>query len=77
MRDLRDQTDRFPLLAASVYGALGLVVIGVGAVALAAEMANRWEYYFLMEEVVATATPPVVGLLVAAFLVGAGAVARS
>lgn len=76
MRDRLDRGDRFPLLAAAVVGALTLVVIGVGAVAMAAELLNTWDYYFLMERTVAAATGVVLALLAAAVLVGFGAVAR-
>ena len=69
--------DRFPLLATAVVGALVLVVLAVGAVAMAAEFLNTWEHYFLMEQAIAAATPVVAALAVAAVLVGVGAVARS
>lgn len=69
--------DGFSLLALAVFGALGLVVMTVGAVALVAEYVHTWDYFFLMERTVAAATPVVSGLLVAAVLVGLAAIVRS
>lgn len=69
--------DPFAVVALGVFGALCLVVLGVGAVALVAEFVNTWEYYFMMEQAVAFATPVTKALAVAAFLVGLGAVFRA
>ena len=69
--------DRFTVLVVIVFGALGAVVAGVGAVAMAAEFGNTWSYYFLFEQSVALATPVATALLLAALAVGVLAVARS
>lgn len=54
-----------------------LVVAGVGAVALGAELLNTWNHYFLMETTIAAATPVATGLLGVAVLSGIGAVATT
>lgn len=78
MRDRRPLAgDRYAAVTLGVFGALGLVVLAVGAVAVAAEFANTWTYYFLLERTVAFATPVTTALLVAALLVAVGAVARA
>ena len=69
--------DRYTVLALGVFGALALVVLGVGAVAMVAEFVNTWTYYFLLERTVALATPVTTALLALAVLVGLGAVARA
>lgn len=69
--------DRYATLAVAVFGALCLVVVGVGVVATAAELLNTWEHYFIMERAIAAATPVTTALVVAALLVGLGAVARA
>lgn len=43
--------------------ALGVLVAGVGAVALGAELLGRWDHYFIMERTVTAATPVAGGLL--------------
>lgn len=45
------------------FGALCLLVIGVGAVSFVAELYQTWTWYFRMEEVIATATPVAIALL--------------
>ena len=78
MPDLRGLAgDRYAVLALGVFGALGLVVLGVGAVAMVAELGNTWTYYFMLERTVALATPVTTALLALALLVGLGAVARA
>lgn len=56
---------RETLRAATVaaFGALCLVVVGVGGVALLAESQRTWQWYFRMEQVIAVGTPVVVALL--------------
>ncbi|SEP13837.1 hypothetical protein SAMN04487948_11631 [Halogranum amylolyticum] len=78
MRNLDSVTDDlFVVVAVAVFGALCFVVLGVGAVATAAELTSNWDHYFLMERTVAFATPVATGLLGGALLVGLGAVARA
>lgn len=55
-------------------GALLLVVAGVGAVAVGAELLNTWGHYFLMERAIAAATP-LAGVLLGVALLGAVATA--
>lgn len=54
--------------------ALGVLVAGVGAVALGAELLNTWGDYFLMERTITAATP-VAGVLLGIALLGALATA--
>ncbi|MFB6206769.1 MAG: hypothetical protein ABEJ05_09630 [Haloglomus sp.] len=62
-------------LAVAAAGALCLLVAGVGLVALAAEFSRSWGAYFVMERVVAAATPAAVVLAGALLLAGLAAVA--
>lgn len=55
-------------------GALVVVVAGVGAVAVGAELLNTWGHYFLMERAIAAATP-LAGVLLGLALLGAMATA--
>ena len=50
-------------LTVAAFGALCLVVFGVGAIALLAESQRTWQWYFRMEQVIAAGTPVVVALL--------------
>lgn len=54
--------------------ALVVVVAGVGAVAVGAELLNTWSDYFLMERTITAATP-VAGVLLGLALLGALATA--
>lgn len=69
--------DPFTVVTVCVVGAFCLVVLGVGTVAMAAELLNDWDHYFLMERAVAVATPVATVLLGGALLLGVGAVARA
>lgn len=69
--------DRSAALSVAVFGGLALVLLLVGAVAVAAEFSNTWDSYFLMERAIAAATPLATALFVAALVVGLGAVARA
>lgn len=64
--------------AVASVGALCLLVAGVGAVAVFAESYATWNWYFVMEQSIALATPVTMWLLGAALagLVGLTAVAR-
>lgn len=55
-------------------GALLVVVAGVGAVAVGAELLDTWGHYFLMERAIAAATP-LAGVLLGLALLGALATA--
>lgn len=67
----------FDALAAATVGGLFALVAVVGAVAVVAEMYQNWTAYFLMEEVVAAATPASLVLLGAGLLVAIAVVARA
>lgn len=64
-------------LALGSTGVLCLVVAGVGAVAVVAELVGTWNYYLLMERTIAIATPVATALLGLAVLAGVGAVVRA
>lgn len=66
--------DRLGSLTLLVGAALAVVVAGVGAVALGAELLNTWSHYFLMERTITAATP-VAGALLGLALLGALATA--
>jgi hypothetical protein len=66
--------DRLGWLTLFVGVALAVVVAGVGAVALGAELLNTWSHYFLMERTITAATP-IAGVLLALALLGALATA--
>ncbi len=66
--------DRLGWLTLLVGVALAVVVAGVGAVALGAELLNTWSHYFLMERTITAATP-VAGILLVLALLGALATA--
>lgn len=66
--------DRLGSLTLLVGIALAVLVAGVGAVALGAELLNTWGHYFLMERAITAATP-VAGVLLALALLGALATA--
>jgi len=55
-------------------GALLVVVAGVGAVAVGAELLDTWGHYFLMERTITAATP-LAGVLLGLALLGALATA--
>jgi hypothetical protein len=57
-------------LAVSAFGLLSLVVMGVGAVAIAAESMRTWSMYFVLEQTVATVTPVSLVLLGTAVVAG-------
>ncbi|MFB6302831.1 MAG: hypothetical protein ABEH78_08230 [Haloferacaceae archaeon] len=77
MRDLRTLAfSPFGALALGSVGGLCLLVASVGAVAVVAELAGLWRYYFLMERTIAVATPIALVLLGATFFSGLGAVLR-
>lgn len=61
-------------LAIAAAGVLCLLVAGVGLVALAAEFSKSWGAYFVMERVVAAATPVAVVLAGGVLLAGLAAV---
>lgn len=68
---MRDRSvDPLGALTVSAFGTLCVIVMGVGTVALFAELMNTWSYYFLLEQAVATATPVAATLLGAAIVVG-------
>jgi len=78
LRDLRAlAADPVGALALGSAGALCLVVAGVGAVAVVAELVGTWNYYLVMERAVALAAPVATALLGVAVLAGAGAVVRA
>ncbi|MFC6939813.1 hypothetical protein ACFQE8_07510 [Salinirubellus sp. GCM10025818] len=57
--------------SATLVAALALVVVvaGVGAVAVGAELLNTWGHYFLMERTITAATP-VAGALLGLVVLG-------
>lgn len=57
-------------LAVSAFGLLSLLVMAVGAVAIAAEFTRTWSMYFVLEQTVATVTPVSLVLLGTAVVVG-------
>lgn len=69
--------DPFGALTLGFVGALCLVVAGVGAVAVVAELVGVWRYYLLMERTIALATPVATVLLAATILAGLGTVIRA
>lgn len=66
--------NRLGVLAVVTVSALCLVVAAVGVVAVAAEVLNTWEYYFLMEQTITVATPIATALAGLALLTGLAAV---
>lgn len=54
----------------SAFGALCVVGIGIGVVAILAELGNTWSYYFFLEQTVAMATPITATLFGAAIVAG-------
>jgi hypothetical protein len=67
----------FGALAVAVAVALCLVVAGVGAVAIWAELEHTWRSFFLMEQVMEMAAPATKLLLVAVVVTGLGTVAMA
>lgn len=68
---MRDSTlNPLGAFAVSAFGALCVVGIGIGVVAMFAELGNTWSHYFLLEQVVATATPFTATLFGAAIVSG-------
>lgn len=70
-------TDRLSAAATLSFGALAVVLVGVGGVAVVAEWRGDWESYFFMEQAVTAVTPVVILLAVAALLSGFVIVIRS
>lgn len=80
MSDRRTLPGRLPenalgAVTVATVGLLGLVVSGVGVVAVFAELVNTWDYYFLMERAVAVASPVATVLAGLTVLTGFAAVA--
>ncbi|MFB6161200.1 MAG: hypothetical protein ABEJ61_08500 [Haloferacaceae archaeon] len=69
-----DATGAFRAAAALSVGGLGLVVGGVGALAVVAELSNTWTWLFRMERAIDAAAPVVVGLAFLAVVACAGVV---
>lgn len=68
---MRERTSRLAgTVAISACGMCCIVVMGVGAVAIAAEFAGTWSHYFILEQTVATVTPLSMGLLALAIVTG-------
>lgn len=63
-------TDRLSTAATMSFGALALVVAGVGGVAIVAEWRGDWESYFFMERAIEAVTPVATVLAVVALLAG-------
>lgn len=63
-------SDRLGTAAALSFGALALIVAGVGGVAVVAEWRGDWSSYFFMERTVAAVTP--FAMVLAAIVVLAG-----
>lgn len=57
-------------VAVAAFGALCVVGIGIGVVAMVAELGNTWSHYFFLEQTVATATPVTATLFGAAIVAG-------
>ena len=66
---MSDGSSRLGSLTVLAAVALMLVVGGIGAVAVGAELLNTWGHYFLMERAITTATP-VAGVLLVLTLLG-------
>lgn len=75
MRDL--SVAPLGVFAVGAFGALCAIVMGVGAVAIFAELGNTWTHYFFLEQTVATATPVTTTLLAVAVVTGLLAAATS
>lgn len=68
MRD--PNIDPLGAFAVSAFGALCVVGMGIGVVAMIAELGNTWSHYFFLEQTVATATPVSATLFGAAIVAG-------
>lgn len=71
------ETRALAALVAATTGGLVVLVAGVGAVAVFAELAGTWSHYFLMERAIEAAALPTLALFGAALLVGLVAVAHA
>lgn len=58
--------------AALSLGGLGLVVGGVGALAVVAELVNTWEWLFRMERAIDAVAPVAMGLFLVALVACVG-----
>ncbi len=76
MRELRD-ANPIGLATIATVTTLTLLVAGVGVVGLWARYVNTWRSLFLMERVIAMATPVTIALLVVLFVTTAGLIAWS
>lgn len=70
-------TDRLSAAATLPFGALAVVLLGVGGVAVVAEWRGDWESYFIMEQAITAITPFAIILAAAAVLSGFVIVLRS
>lgn len=75
---MRDRTvNPLGAFAVTAFGALCVVGISVGAVAVVAELGNTWSHYFFLEQTVAMATPISATLFGAAIVAGLFAAATT
>lgn len=72
-----NETRALTALVAATTGGLVILVAGVGAIAVFAELAGTWNHYFLMERTLEAAALPTVVLLGASLLSGMAAVSRA
>lgn len=76
MRELRE-ANTLGLATVATLTALVVLVAGVGVVGLWARYVNTWRSLFLMERVIALATPLTIALLVAGLVSAVALIARS
>lgn len=76
MRERRDAS-AVGLATIATVTTLTLVVAGVGVVGLWAQYVNTWQSLFLMERVIAMATPVTLALLVVGLVSAVALIARA
>lgn len=74
---MRETVRPLGLLAVASVGALVLLVVGAGAVAVWAQLSGSWRHFFLMERTFAALTPIVLGVAALAVIACFAAVLRS